>query len=393
MSHKQLEFHPLSELFPLLEGAEFDALVNDVRTNGLRQLIVVDSDEKILDGRNRYRACLKAKVKPVTRHYNQAVDGPLVPFVISLNLHRRHLSESQRAMVAAKLANMKRGDNQHASIDATSQSQAAELLNVSRGSVQRAGDVLDQAARELVDLVERGRVAVSTAADVSELSQEEQREIVARGEKEILQAAKKIRSERLEARRAERMTTLAEVARSNAPLDLPSRFPIVYADPPWRYEHVETESRAIENQYPTMDLDSICAMPLARVTTDDAVLFLWATSPKLDEAMRVVREWGFTYRTCMVWVKDKIGMGYYARQQHELLLIAAKGNPPMPAPSDRPSSVVMADRDEHSAKPVVFYELIERMYPQLPRVELFARNQREGWTGWGNQATDTEAAS
>ena len=82
---------------------------------------------------------------------------------------------------------------------------------------------------------------------------------------------------------------------------------MIYADPPWRYEHVKTESRAIENQYPTMDLDAICALPVRDIATDDSVLFLWATSPKLAEAMRVIDAWGFTYRTCMAWVKEKIG--------------------------------------------------------------------------------------
>ena len=160
----------------------------------------------------------------------------------------------------------------------------------------------------------------------------------------------------------------------------------IYADPPWRYEHVKTDSRAIENQYPTESLDAICAMPVANLTTDDAVLFLWATSPKLAEAMRVIDAWGFTYRTCAVWDKDQIGMGYYFRQQHELLLVAVKGEPPLPAVDARPASVIHAPRGEHSAKPAVFYEVIERMYPTFPKIELFARTAREGWAAWGNQA-------
>ena len=119
---------------------------------------------------------------------------------------------------------------------------------------------------------------------------------------------------------------------------------------------------------------------------DDAVLFLWATSPKLEEALEVLKAWGFQYRTCMVWVKDKIGMGYYARQRHELLLIGKRGNLPVPDPEDRPDSVVMAPRAGHSEKPEVFYEVIERMYPTCERVELFARHPRDGWAAWGNQA-------
>lgn len=188
-------------------------------------------------------------------------------------------------------------------------------------------------------------------------------------------------------RRAERNEHLAEIARGNAPLEAPpERFPILYADPPWRYEHTVSESRAIENQYPTMSLDDICALPVPTVVTPDAVLFLWVTSPKLDEGMRVVRDWGFTYRTCMVWDKEKIGMGYYARQQHELLFICTRGAPPAPPPEARPASVVRIARGEHSAKPTWFYEMIERMYPTLPKLEMFCRAPRDGWQAWGNQS-------
>jgi N6-adenosine-specific RNA methylase IME4 len=149
---------------------------------------------------------------------------------------------------------------------------------------------------------------------------------------------------------------------------------------------VATDNRAIENHYGTMDLDAICALPVAQAATPDAVLFLWATSPKLAEAMRVIDAWGFTYRTCMVWVKDKIGMGYYARQQHELLLIATRGELPAPAPANRPASVVVSPRQRHSKKPPVFYTVIERMYPEFRRRELFARDARAGWEPpWGNQ--------
>lgn len=203
---------------------------------------------------------------------------------------------------------------------------------------------------------------------------------------EIAQREKTLQQVRTQERRAERIDQLVNLSHTTAPLAADRRFPVVYADPPWRYEHVKTESRAIENQYPTMALDEICALPLGDVTTDDALLFLWATSPKLAEAMRVIDTWGFTYRTSMVWVKDQIGMGYYARQRHELLLICTKGAPPVPEPVDRPDSVVNAPRGKHSEKPDVFYALIERMYPTLPKIEMFSRRPRRGWDAWGNQA-------
>lgn len=162
-----------------------------------------------------------------------------------------------------------------------------------------------------------------------------------------------------------------------------AEFPILYVDPPWRYEHAPDEGRAIENHYPTMTAAELAAMkpPAA----DNAVILMWATSPKLAEALDLMRAWGFDYRTCMVWVKDRIGMGYYARQRHELLLIGRRGSGLVPDDDRRPDSVVQAPRGEHSAKPHTFYDLIESMWPQIPKVELFARNSRAGWAAWGNQ--------
>lgn len=158
-------------------------------------------------------------------------------------------------------------------------------------------------------------------------------------------------------------------------------FSLIYADPPWRYEHAEP-SRAVENNYPTMDLQDIRELPVP--AEDDAVLFLWATNPKLEEALSVVKAWGFDYRTNMVWVKPHIGMGYYVRGQHELLLIARRGDLPVPSEANRPPSVVEATVGDHSEKPAVFYEIIERMYPSETRLEMFARETRPGWRAWGN---------
>lgn len=188
--------------------------------------------------------------------------------------------------------------------------------------------------------------------------------------------------------REDRLENLETISASSRPLasDI-GVFPVIYADPPWQYDANTTDpSRVIENQYPTMPLADILALPVAEICTSDAVLFLWATSPLLWKAMAVLSAWGFSYQSSMVWVKDKIGMGYWSRSQHELLLIATTGNPPKPAPADRPSSVLLAPRLDHSAKPVEMYQIIERMFPSLPKIELFARTQRDGWHAWGNQS-------
>ena len=168
------------------------------------------------------------------------------------------------------------------------------------------------------------------------------------------------------------------------------KFVVLYADPPWQYENppMGGSNRSIENHYPTMTLEQICALPVAAIAHENAVLFLWATSPKLAECIQVLDAWGFNYRTDMVWVKDKIGMGYHVREKHESLLIAKRGELPPPAVDARPDSVQQAPRLEHSAKPTLFYEILDRMYPGVRKIELFGRapEQRDLWTAWGNQA-------
>ena len=158
---------------------------------------------------------------------------------------------------------------------------------------------------------------------------------------------------------------------------------VVYADPPWRYDFAVSDSRKIENQYPTMDLADIVKVDPA--PAEDAVLFLWATSPKLREGLEIMHAWGFTYKTSMVWVKPQIGMGYYARSQHELLLIGALGHLPLPEPQVRPSSVIDGRRTEHSAKPDL-RPLLDQMYPGLWKREMFSRRPSEGlWLTHGNE--------
>jgi len=381
----ELVFHEVANLFPLMTGTEYEQLKADISENGQREPIVIIRNQ-IIDGRNRYRACLEVGVEPECQLYD-GEEKDLVKFVLSLNLHRRHLNESQRSRIAGKIATMKRGDNQHASIEATSQSKAGEMLNVSRSNVQRAVKYQRDGIPELDEKVASGEVSVSAASDIAELPHDEQQEVVVMSEQEILRKAKEIRQRKAEVSRRERIKKITEISTNNEPLrpDV-GTFNVIYADPPWRYEHARTENRAIENHYPTMDLQEICDLPIDNIAANDCMLFLWATAPKLEESIRVVESWGFTYRTCMVWVKDKIGMGYYARSQHELLLIAKRGDIPAPPTNSRVSSVVRSPRGEHSKKPVEFYEIIEGMYPELRKIELFCRSPRQGWHVWGNQS-------
>ena len=161
-------------------------------------------------------------------------------------------------------------------------------------------------------------------------------------------------------------------------------YEVIYADPPWRYSFSKSKSRQIENQYPTMTCEEICALkiPSAR----DAVLFLWATAPKLREALRVMDAWKFTYVTQAVWDKERVGMGYWFRGQHELLLVGTKGQASPPDAEHRVSSVFREARGKHSAKPQCVYEWIEAAFPDRLKLEMYCRSPRAGWAVFGNEA-------
>jgi N6-adenosine-specific RNA methylase IME4/ParB-like chromosome segregation protein Spo0J len=382
-----IAFHPIADVFPLMTGAEFDELVEDIDQHGLCDGILLYED-KILDGRNRYRACLKAGVEPF---FIQFLGRDPVAFAISANLRRRHLDASQRAIVAGKLATLRQGSRTDLSpIGEMSQAGAAELLNVGKRSVERAQEVLDHGAPELLHAVERGEVSVSAAATVASLPHEEQRELVARGEKEILAAAKAINAKRAEQRTTKVMADIATMSAASAALPSGRKYPVIYADPPWQYQpagcSLSAESRTPENHYPTMAIEEIAALPVGELATDPAALFMWTTCTHLQKAFRVMEAWGFEYVTNFVWRKNSIGLGFWVRHRHEHLLIGRRGDMPTPLPALRPDSVIDAPKREHSRKPDEAYQVIERMFPALPKIELFARNARDGWAAWGNQA-------
>lgn len=196
--------HPYAELFPLMTADELKELADDIKANGQREDITT-LDGMILDGRNRYRACEIAGIEPMTRGY--LGDNPLA-FVVSANLKRRHLTESQRGIAAAQVATMRKEDNlkkgqKHLEssdsgipLSGKSQAEAAAEFNVSVDTVKQAKAVVQQGTPELVAAVKDGTVSVNAAAEVARLPKDQQKEIVAQGPKAVKEAAKKTRAKR-----------------------------------------------------------------------------------------------------------------------------------------------------------------------------------------------------
>lgn len=171
-----MEWHPYAKLFPMLDDDGLQALADDIRENGLSQPIIIDKHERIIDGRNRAAACTIAGVEPIYEPF-AGNDAAILNLVISLNLHRRHLTESQRAMVAGELAKLPKGANQHGSIDPSStlsRKEAAKALNVGEASVTRAKKVKSHGTEELQSEVVAGNISVSKAAKIAGLPKEKQ---------------------------------------------------------------------------------------------------------------------------------------------------------------------------------------------------------------------------
>jgi len=169
------------------------------------------------------------------------------------------------------------------------------------------------------------------------------------------------------------------------------KYRIIYADPPWKYNEVQhaTEGdfhyKPLGIHYPSMSINELCELPINDMTEENAVLFLWVTSPLLEECFPIIKAWGFKYKTSMVWDKVKHNVGNYVSVRHEFLLICTKGSC-TPDVKKLDDSVYSEDRTEHSKKPEYFRNLIDKIYPIGNRIELFARSNTDGWDSWGNES-------
>ena len=174
-------------------------------------------------------------------------------------------------------------------------------------------------------------------------------------------------------------------------LELPNeKYKCILADPPWSYDNKKTGrdmKHGAEAKYPTMALEDICNMDVRGISKKDSCLFLWATTPLLPDAFEVLNAWGFKYKTAIYWRKImSLGMGYWFRGQVEVCLLGTRGN--LKAFRSQEPNFIQSKARKHSQKPDHLYGIIETLDLD-PKIELFAREQREGWTSWGNQIPPT----
>lgn len=420
MALKRLEFHDFANILPLMEGRPFDDFVEDIRENGIHKPIEL-LDGLILDGRNRYLALVNifARRVPLGTGWGafagQVLDeddlkptagirwftrfdpsnGDPLTYVWSQNVQRRQLDESQRAMAAARYARLGQGRPSKAKETAgekpapgpVSQAQAARGADVSERTIRRAKSVLDHGTPALQHAVEAGHLPVRTAAAAARMPAATQDKIAAAAEAGRANTVRTVVKQEV---RKEREAVLGAKQHS-----LPDkRYGIIVADPAWEHtvwDETTGSDRAASNHYPTTALGEIMALDVGSIAADDSVLGLWTTVPHAAQAHKVMEAWGFEYKTQQIWRKiypgEGMGMGYWGRIDHEILLIGTRGKPPAPAMGTQPRrSVFDAPVGEHSEKPDLFLEFFDFHFPSLPKIELNARRARPGWDAWGWEA-------
>jgi N6-adenosine-specific RNA methylase IME4 len=168
------------------------------------------------------------------------------------------------------------------------------------------------------------------------------------------------------------------------------KYQIIYADPPWAYRNMGNIQATANAHYSTMSNEDICELPVADIADENSILFLWATFPKIQEALDVISAWGFEYKTVgFTWIKKNknggnfFGVGWYTKSNAEVCLIGVRGK--APKISNSVSSIIESVRGRHSAKPEIVRDKIIQFCGDVPRIELFARQKTEGWDSWGNE--------
>jgi N6-adenosine-specific RNA methylase IME4/ParB-like chromosome segregation protein Spo0J len=357
---------------------ELRNLTADIAANGLHHPIIL-LDSMVLDGRNRLLACEASGIAP--RFVDFDGDDPYA-FVWSENAERRNIRPDQKVAIRlvmdgerdqwlaerrriAEEANRKRSEATKA------QPRTEDGSRLTTGTVSR--DTAPANGRSRDKLAEATGTSPATAARVQSLanSRPDLLKDVANGIKSAVQALRQKKKEEIATREP----------------DLPDdKYRVVYADPPWSYGNTQPDYHPEQrDHYPVMSLKDICALPVKEMIENDAVLFLWVTSPILEESFQVIKAWGFKYKTSFVWDKVKHNMGHYNSVRHELLLVCTRGSC-TPDVQKLFDSVVTEERTEHSVKPETFRAIIDTIYPHGKRIELFARKHTAGWDTWGLEA-------
>lgn len=369
----QYEQHPFGQLYPEMEESQFQSFCEDIHVNGFQNPFILLYEGMILDGWHRYQAAITLDqcyaLNLISKlQFTEYIETEPIAYVHSMNKHRRHLTQSQLAVIALRHTKMLNhgGDRKSQKIKAShdalkSSEQVAKETGTSKPTIERAKRAMNIAPEKIDEMVEGTVTPTQIIKEHKEQSEPQP------------QSAKEL------------------------PLypPLPSKkYDIIYADPPWDYKGGKQHTGAAGkdtggaiNHYPTLTLEKLKDLAIPSISDVNCLLFLWTTGTHLDQAIDLGKSWGFDYKqVAFVWDKVRGNPGNYTYTQCEFVLVFKRGT----RPDDRvatPHQHVSIKRGEHSEKPNEIRDRIYTMYPgpNRNRIELFARNTTDHWDVWGNE--------
>ena len=376
-----IDLHINPELFALVpepSKEDFIALKKSIESDCQYKPITVWKDSVsdktfIIDGHSRNEACKQLRIEPIIEYKEFESWLDAMKYAIQVNSNRRHLTQLQKVNLAFREIEIEKKlaeERQKSTLPKKGQ----KGFQKSMPNGMHTGNTCDIVSRK-TGIPSR---TVARFKKINDEGSKDLRKEVEYGKKSPAAAEKIINREKI---------------RTN-PIPLPNgKFRIILCDVPYKYDYQVEGSP----NYPTLSEEDIINLkdktgkPLREMFASDAIIFFWAPLPKLLEAQYILKEWGFIYKTAIVWSKEKDGKsqegtGYYIRATCELLLIATKGKIGIPIAKDRPLGIIKAPRTKtHSQKPDIVRRQIMKMYPNEKYLELFARESVNGWTSWGNQ--------
>lgn len=351
---KSYEFN--DKLFDVLRSPIHAALKDDMKKSGQKVEVHILPDDTVVCGNQRLKLAQQLGLETLrcTVVTGLETEKDIKEYAINDNLLRRQLTREQEALLIAELSKKY-------------ETGSGTRTDLQPGVIVTPGlrnTVLEKTAKE----INKSPDTVKNSRRYAKLLEDKPTEYPIKADKDGYI----------------KLPTMTHVFRKEREKKLKSgdwslpvgKFNVIYADPPWSYGFSMSDRGDPKKQYPTMELDDIKNLKdsngksIQDVLEDDAILFLWTTAPKLPEGLQVLKAWDFEYKTAMFWDKKHIGTGYYCRSQVEILLIGKRGKMPVPAESDRPPALYSEQRTVHSAKPAMFYELIEKMYPKGTYLEI-----------------------
>jgi N6-adenosine-specific RNA methylase IME4 len=365
-------------IIPPLSTEEYESLEKNCIKDGIRDALVLWEDT-ILDGHNRYEISKKHNLEFITEQMSFETDEEAEEWIIENQFGRRNINKYQRAVLALRLEDLFKEKGKQKQRDS-------------------GGSVPQKSAKPPIDtrkeIAKEAKVSHDTIAKVKKIQEEAPEEIkqgLTKGKISIDHAYKEIQKtqnkEKLKKKQDEYQERVGGKSESIDILTTDKTYRIFYIDPPWGYNDKQETPMlgGAKKHYDSMTIKELCDFPIPRIADADAVMYLWVTSPLLEDAFKIIKSWGFKYKTSFVWDKVKHNMGHYNSVRHEFLLICTKGSC---TPDEKKlfDSVQTIERTKnHSEKPEEFREIIDTNYTHGNRLEVFARIKNKGWDFYGNE--------